>query len=181
MKHGAFINTPENILVLSECSPRLELMVYHVPDYEADLGRIWKIRDCHITHKYQDPECLVNSCITSGEYWSLTCECGVPACANVDKPVLSMRFCNTARWRITMSDDDQNPDVYYLTIPIKQYLQDFDDLLKMIEGNIHDVSDTYENDDTWIPDEYDRFSSTCNGLTKVRRIRHKIQKELQRK
>lgn len=178
MKHGAFIDTPESLLILSECSPRLELMVYHAPAYDADLGRIWKIKDRRITHEYQDPECLVKSCIASGEYWTLTCECGFPACANIDKPVLAMRFGNTARWRVTASDDDKDPDVYYLSVPVKQYLQDFDDLLKTIEVNIPDVGDTYENDDSWIPDEHDRFSSTCDGLTKVRRIRNRIQKEL---
>ena len=51
-------------------------------------------------------------------------------------PVLSMRFCDTVRWRVTASDDDVNPNVYYLSIPVKPYLQDMDTMLKTIENGI---------------------------------------------
>ena len=179
LKYGSSVRSPIKELILSVNTPRLELEVSPAPDYDPDLGRIWKIKDCRIMHKHQDPECLVKSCIENGEYWTLTCECGFPACANVDEPVVAMRFGDIARWRVTASDDDENPDVYYLAVSVKQYLQNFDDLLITAENGIGDVGRTFEDEDTWIPDEYVSFSSTVDGLTKVRRIRSMIRKELQ--
>jgi hypothetical protein len=81
-----------------------------------------------------------------------------------------MRFEDTARWRITASDDEKNPDVYYLAVPVKKYLQNMDDLLSLIEKNIACDDKTCEDDCTWLPSEYESFSSTCNGLAKVRKI-----------
>ena len=94
----------------------------------------------------------------------------------MDEPVVAMRFEDTARWRITASDDEENPEVYYLAVPVKKYIQDFDDLLGTIEENIACDGNPCEEEETWLPREYESFSSTCNGLAKVRKIRALIRK-----
>ena len=175
MKHGAEVPTDAENIILHDCYPQLELHISHDKDYGTE-ERSWRIHDAAINHKYQCAEELVKSCIADGEYWSLTCECGIPECANVHRPVLAMRFGDTARWRITASDDDVNPSVYYLSVPAKPYLQDMDTILKTIESGIK--SDAVQQGDPFIHDKIDTIPSTDEGLKKVRQIRSIIRKEL---
>ena len=174
IKHGAKIPTDAENIVLYDHYPQLELHISHDKDYGTE-ERSWQIHDAAVNHKYQCAEELVKSCIADGEYWSLTCECGIPECANVNRPVVAMRFGDTARWRITASDDDINPNVYYLSVPVKPYLQDMDTILKTIESGIK--SDAVQQGDPFVHDKIDSIPSTAEGLKKVRQIRSIIRKE----
>ena len=174
IKHGVKIPTDAENIILYDCYPQLELHISHDKDYGVE-ARNWQIHDGAINHKYQCAEELVKACITNGEYWSLTCECGIPECANVHRPVLAMCFGNTARWRITASDDDVKPNVYYISVPVKPYLQDMDTILKTIESGIK--SDAVQQGDPLVHDKIDTIPSTDEGLKKVRQIRSIIRKE----
>lgn len=177
IKHGGKAPTDTENIILYDRYPQLELRISHCRDYGVE-ARNWQIHDGAINHKYQCAEEQVKSCIASGEYWCLTCECGIPECANVHKPVLAMRFGDTVRWRITASDDDMNPNVYYLSIPVKTYLQDMDTILKTIESGIK--SDAVLQGDPFVHDKIDTIPSTDEGLKKVRQIRSLIRKEFGR-
>lgn len=177
MKQGGKIPAAAGNIILYDRYPQLELRISHDKDYGVE-ARNWQIHDAAINHKYQCAEELVKSCIANGEYWSLTCECGIPECANVNRPVVAMRFGDTARWRITASDDDVNPNVYYLSVPVKPYLQDMDTMLKTIESGIK--SDAVQQGDPFFHDKIDTIPSTAEGLKKVRQIRSLIRKEFGR-
>ena len=177
IKHGGKVPTDAENIILCDRYPQLELRISHGRDYGVE-ARNWQILDGAINHKYQCAEEVVKACLASGEYWSLTCECAIPVCANVHKPVLSMRFGDITHWRVTASDDDVNPNVYYLSEPIKPYLQDMDIMLKTIENGIK--SDGVPQGDPFIHDKIDTIPSTAEGLKKVRQIRSLIIKELHR-
>lgn len=174
IKHGAEIPTDAENIILYDCYPQLEIHISHDRDYGTE-ERSWRIHDAAVNHKYHCAEELVKSCIANGEYWSLTCECGIPECANIHKPVVAMRFGDTARWRITASDDDVKPNVYYISVPVKPYLQDMDTILKTIESGIK--SDAVLQGDPFVHDKIDTIPSTDEGLKKVRQIRAIIRKE----
>lgn len=161
-------------IVLQVHDPHLALHISHDSDYGVK-KRCWAVSDSRIRHKYQCAEELVKSCIADGEYWGMTCECGIPECANVNRPILAMRYGNIVRWRITDSDDEAKPDVYYLAVPAKQYLQDMDFILKIIENGIK--SDGVIPGDPFYHNHKIAFiPSTDEGLKKVRKIRTVIKK-----
>lgn len=161
-------------IVLQVHDPHLALHISHDSDYGVK-KRCWAVSDSRIRHKYQCAEELVKSCIADGEYWGMTCECGIPECANVNRPILAMHYGNIVRWRITDSDDEAVPDVYYLAVPAKQYLQDMDFILKIIENGIK--SDGVIPGDPFYHNHKIAFiPSTDEGLKKVQQIRAAIKK-----
>ena len=161
-------------IVLQVHDPHLALHISHDSDYSVK-KRCWAVSDLQIRHKYQCVEELVKSCIADGEYWGMTCECGIPECANVNRPILAMHYGNIVRWRVTDSDDEAKPDVYYLAIPAKQYLQDMDFILKTIESGIK--ADGVIPGDPFYHDHKIAFiPSTDEGLKKVQQIRAAIKK-----
>ena len=161
-------------IILQVHDPHLALHISHDSDYGVK-KRCWAVSDSRIRHKYQCAEELVKSCIADGEYWGMTCECGIPECANVNRPILAMHYGNIVRWRITDSDDEAVPDVYYLAVPAKQYLQDMDFILKIIENGIK--SDGVIPGDPFYHNHKIAFiPSTDEGLKKVRKIRTVIKK-----
>ena len=161
-------------IILQVHDPHLALHISHDSDYGVK-KRCWAVSDSRIRHKYQCAEELVKSCIADGEYWGMTCECGIPECANVNRPILAMHYGNIVRWRITDSDDEAVPDVYYLAVPAKQYLQDMDFILKIIENGIK--SDGVIPGDPFYHNHKIAFiPSTDEGLKKVQQIRAAIKK-----
>ena len=161
-------------IILQACDPHLALHISHDSDYGVK-KRCWAVSDSRIRHKYQCAEELVKSCIADGEYWGMTCVCGIPECANVNRPILAMRYGNIVRWRITDSDDEAVPDVYYLAIPAKQYLQDMDFILKTIENGIK-ADGVIPGDSFYHNHKIAFIPSTDEGLKKVRKIRTVIKK-----
>ena len=138
--------------------------------------RIWTITDCRIDHRQGvDFEEVIKSVLRSGEYESLTCVCGDPWCAGVYQPVLSMRFGDVARWRITQSEDDNDPKVYYLAVPVREYISEAEILLEKIE---HGILTDGMNDQMDIDRPITDFTPTPRGLKKVQNIRSLIQLEL---
>ena len=70
------------------------------------------------------------------------------------------------------------PNVYYISVPVKPYLQDMDTILKTIESGIK--SDAVQHGDPFVHDKIDTIPSTDEGLKKVRQIRSLIRKEFGR-
>ena len=153
-------------------NPRLKLEISL--DGDAPEDRVWTIEDCRINHRQGvDFEEVVQSVLRSGEYWNLTCVCGWPECAGVYQPVVSMRFGDVVRWRITPSDDDKDPRVYYLAIPVKEYITDLDFLLETVE---HGISNSVRKE-VFEP-AHTCFDTTSFCLNKVQKLRSWIQLEL---
>ena len=180
------IAPPEHLefLLKHDCSPYGENISCHLDNprlkLEVSLGdgapgeRVWTIEDCRINHRQGvDFEEVVKSVLRSGEYWNLTCVCGCPECAGVHQPVLSMRFGDVVRWRITQSDDDKDPKVYHLAIPVKEYISELEFLLEMVEKGIASsrIKETLEPAHTC-------FDTTSFCLNKVQRLRSWIHQEL---
>lgn len=135
--------------------------------------RTWTITDSRIDHRQEvNFEEVIKSVLRSGEYESLTCVCGEPWCAGVYQPVLSMRFGDVARWRVTQSEDDEDPKVYYRAVPVKEYISKMDILLEMVESGIKN-SVMKEAD---IP-AITCFEPTEFSLEKVQKLRSWIQME----
>ena len=117
---------------------------------------------------------MVKACLRDGKYWPLTCVCGFPECAGVHEPVLALRFGDVARWRVTTSEDDKDPKVYYCAVPIRKYLHNMDMLLNVVEHGIRQdwgvPPDAEEEPDFAVAS----FSATPTSLKKVKTLRKLI-------
>ena len=171
LKHGCPQHTGELRLRIHQ--PCLELKVGCYG--QAEDRRVWEITDSRLTHD-QGQDCgeMVKGCLRDGEYWPLTCECGFPECAGVTEPVLAMRFGDIARWRVTSSEDDKDPSIYYRAVPVRNYLRNMDMLLEVVERGIRQdgvVSpDAEDGPDYPVTD----FSASPNSLKKVKMLRKLI-------
>ena len=172
LKHGCSPDSAKVKLQLRQ--PHFALRMWH--DGPSKTRHNWEITDRNLTHRQgQDCEGMVKACIHDGEYWILTCVCCVPGCANVRAPVLSMIFGDVARWRVTSSEDDEEPGVYYLAVPVADYLSDIDLLLAPIERGIKEaVVDDEAGPDSPIVE----FTATTHSLKKVKTLRNLIRRKL---
>lgn len=176
LKHGCPQHTEELRLGLDQ--PNLHLNVRYYGSSKD--RRVWEITDgCFFQH-HQGQDCgeMVKGCLRSGKYWPLTCVCGFPECAGVTEPVIAMRFGEVARWRVTSSEDDKTPRVYYCAVPVGNYLRNMDMLLEVVERGI--VEDGFAPPDAEDGPDYPTtdFSATPNSLKKVKMLRELIRKEL---
>ena len=117
---------------------------------------------------------MVKACLCDGEYWILTCECGVPGCDGVTEPVLSRIFGGVARLRATSPENE--PGVHYLAIPVMDYLRDLDMLLATIERGIEEDGITDEAESDFPP--FIEFTASAESLQKVKNIRDLIRRKL---
>jgi len=171
LKHRCPRNRAKFKLQLQQ--PDFALRMWH--DRPSD--RNWEITDRNLTHKQgQDCDAMVKACIHDGEYSILTCVCGVPACANVRAPVLSMIFGDVARWRVTSSEDDEEPRVYYLAVPVADYLRDIDLLLAAIGRGIKEDGVSEDGEPDSGPSV--EFPATAHSLKKVKTLRDLIRRKL---
>jgi len=174
LKHDCMLNTSE--LKLQIHQPHLELREWRYGPSGA--SRAWAITDSRFTH-HQGEDCgeMVKACLRDGEYWPLTCVCGFPECAGVAEPVLSLIFGEVARWRVTASEDDRDPIVYYLAVPVENYLRDMDMQLEVVERGIAEDGFAPHDPEDGPDHPVAEFSASPNSLKKVRSLRELIRRK----
>ena len=175
LKHDCTLNTSELKLFPSRSCLELKVRCGGSPKER----RVWEITDgCFMHNQGQDCGEMVKGCLRDGEYWPLTCVCGFPECAGVTEPVLALRFGDVARWRVTSSEDDKAPSVYYRAVPVTDYLRNMDMLLDVVERGIGEDGAVPPDAEDGPDHPTTDFSATPNSLKKVQTLRNLIRKEL---
>ncbi|MFZ4778931.1 MAG: hypothetical protein ACOYM3_26495, partial [Terrimicrobiaceae bacterium] len=70
--------------------------------YHRDWIGMLCIDDCHLYENYAiDYIDLAKSAIVGGDYYILTCGCGVPGCARIDEPIKVVHEAERICWHVT--------------------------------------------------------------------------------